>query len=85
MCIQARCADQLLGRCRCRDVAYYAGLAPRAVILGDRDAILCLGEVVAEEMGWPMIPIVEAPVDALRAGQNVSLNKGGEIVIVSQG
>jgi len=35
------------------------GLAPAALVLAERDAILALGVVVAREMGYPTIPVVE--------------------------
>ena len=59
----------------------HAGRAPRAIILGNRDAILCLGVIVAEEMGWVTIPVVEAPVDLFQTGQWASICESGEITI----
>jgi predicted aconitase with swiveling domain len=41
------------------------GVAPAAVIMGRADAILALGVVVARELGYPAIPVVEAPVESL--------------------
>ena len=37
------------------------GTAPAALLLGRRDTILSLGAVVAREMGYPTIPVVELP------------------------
>ena len=36
-------------------------VAPAAVLLGRVDAILVLGIIVARELGYPTIPILEAP------------------------
>jgi predicted aconitase with swiveling domain len=35
------------------------GNAPAAILLGERDAILALGAIIAREMGWPPPPILE--------------------------
>ena len=41
------------------------GSAPAAVLMGRADAILALGAVVAAELGYATIPIVEVAPDAL--------------------
>jgi uncharacterized protein len=41
------------------------GLAPAALLLGEADAILALGIVVAREMGHPTLPALELPVSEL--------------------
>jgi len=41
------------------------GLAPAALLLGEADAILALGIVVAREMGHPTLPALELPVAEL--------------------
>ena len=59
------------------------GNAPAALILGRVDAILTLGVVVAREMGYPTIPVVELPVEAmanLPAGRRVTVRTDGEVV-----
>jgi uncharacterized protein len=38
------------------------GLAPAALLLGEADAILALGIVIAREMGHPTLPALEVPV-----------------------
>jgi predicted aconitase with swiveling domain len=38
------------------------GLAPAALLMGEADAILALGIVVAREMGHPSLPALELPV-----------------------
>ncbi|MGI9628632.1 MAG: aconitase X swivel domain-containing protein [Longimicrobiales bacterium] len=35
------------------------GVAPAGLVLGDTDAILILGILVAKELGYPTIPVVE--------------------------
>ena len=41
------------------------GVAPAAVLMGRADAILALGVVVAREMGYAGIPVLETPAEAL--------------------
>ncbi len=37
--------------------------APAAIVLGSTDAILVLGVLVAEELGYPSIPLIDVGVD----------------------
>ena len=37
------------------------GVAPAGVVMGQTDAILVLGVLVARELGYPTIPVLEAP------------------------
>ena len=37
------------------------GRAPAAIVMGKADAILALGVVVARELGYETIPVLEAP------------------------
>ena len=39
------------------------GTAPAAILLGKADAILSLGVIVGQELGYAGIPILEVPVD----------------------
>jgi predicted aconitase with swiveling domain len=58
------------------------GHAPAALILGRIDAIIGLGILVAREMGWPTIPLLDLPVsrhDALVDGANASISIEGMI------
>lgn len=43
------------------------GCAPAALILGEIDAILVLGVLVAEELGYPTVPVVQLPAADLEA------------------
>jgi len=58
------------------------GKAPAALILGQVDAILTLGVVVAREMGYPTIPVVELAledIDGLPEGEVVTIARGGVV------
>ncbi|MGQ3070743.1 MAG: aconitase X swivel domain-containing protein [Ferrovibrionaceae bacterium] len=44
-----------------------SGRAPAAIVLGEVDAILSLGVVVAREMGWQTPPVLELPPEMLAA------------------
>jgi uncharacterized protein len=47
------------------------GKAPAAILLGEADAILALGAVIAREMGWSPPPVLE-----LAAAEQARLPKG---------
>lgn len=52
------------------------GRAPAAVLLGKVDAILVLGVVVARELGYDTIPVVELPAERM-----VSLPERGRVKV----
>lgn len=56
------------------------GVAPAAVIMGRADAILALGVVVARELGYAQIPVLEAPVASL-----ASLEEGTQVRVGTEG
>ncbi len=56
------------------------GTAPAAVVMGRADAILALGVVVARELGYPPIPVVELGVEELAA-----LAEGALVRVTSEG
>ena len=61
------------------------GHAPAALVLGRIDAIIGLGILVAREMGWPTIPLLELPVERhgdLVDGAMVSVSVEGGIMVV---
>ena len=58
---------------------FYKGMAPRALILGGRDAILPVGVVVARQMGWPTVPVVVLPDPPFRTGDTLSILPDGQI------
>ena len=58
------------------------GRAPSALVLAETDAILVTGVVVAREMGWPTIPVLEVPPAAqarLETGMTVTVSREGAI------
>ena len=57
----------------------HAGLAPAGLILHEPDAILLLGLIVAQEMGWETPPAVQLDRDrqALWAGCRVAVTADG--------
>lgn len=57
----------------------HRGCAPAALILGDRDAILPIGVLVAEHMGWPTIPVGLLPAPPFQTGDLLRVAKGGRI------
>ena len=52
-----------------------------AVLLGERDAILCLGAIVAREMAWPAIPIVEVDIAEICSGNLIDVRSDGTITV----
>ncbi|MDP6787850.1 MAG: DUF126 domain-containing protein [Rhodospirillales bacterium] len=59
------------------------GRAPAALVMAEVDAILVIGVVVAREMGWPTIPVLELPLAghaALEDGRAVRVTEDGAIV-----
>lgn len=59
------------------------GCAPAALLMGEADAILALGVVVAREMGFGSIPVLECRVDALPAPARLRVTGEGRVVPVA--
>lgn len=57
----------------------YAGLAPAALILGARDAILPIGVIVAGQMGWATLPVLVMPDAPFRTGEGLVVDDLGII------
>ena len=58
----------------------HAGLAPAALILGEIDAIIGLGILVAREMAWPTIPLLLLPVaDQRLLPDHLTIDRDGSI------
>ena len=58
------------------------GIAPAAVLMAEADAILSLGVVVAGELGYPTIPVVEVATGQLEAwDQDTALQVGADGLI----
>ena len=53
--------------------------APRGLILGERDAILPIGVVVAHQMGWPTIPVFLMPTPPFQTGGRLVLHADGRV------
>ena len=60
----------------------HQGKAPRAILVGEPDAIIALGVLVAQEMGMGSLPIVHCPLDGLETGMRVRLCDGGAVEVV---
>jgi len=59
------------------------GCAPAALLMGAAAAILALGVVVAREMGFGTLPVLECRVDALPGGARLRVTGGGRVVAVA--
>lgn len=57
----------------------HCGKAPAALLLGEPDAILALGVVVAREMGYATIPVIQCDIDALESGRRVRIRAHGRV------
>ena len=57
----------------------HANRAPKALILGSRDAILPIGVVVAEQMGWGKIPVVVLANPVFQSGESLHVSRDGMI------
>lgn len=62
------------------------GRAPAAVVVGEADAILALGVVVARELGYDAIPVIEAAPEAFAGlDDGVRLRVTGDGVVTTDG
>ncbi len=59
----------------------HAGIAPRGMILGQRDAILPIGALVAQTMDWPTIPVLLLPDPPFQSGATLTILPGGLIEV----
>ena len=57
----------------------YNGHAPCALLLGEVDAILCLGVIVAREIGYATIPVLEYDVARLPERAVVRVARDGRV------
>lgn len=57
----------------------YKQTAPKALILNARDAILPVGILVAQQMGWATIPLLVMPDAPFQTGDRLHLTEGGKI------
>ena len=57
----------------------HRGKAPRAILVGEPDAIIALGVLVAQEMDFGSLPIVHCPLEGLESGMRVRVQQGGRV------
>ena len=57
----------------------YAGLAPGGLILGEKDAILPVGVLVARQMNWQTIPVVAVADPPFQTGDQLYIHPDGRI------
>ena len=57
----------------------YKKMAPAALVLCHRDAILPVGVLVAQQMDWPTIPVVVLPDAPFASGDHLKIGSGGSI------
>ncbi len=57
----------------------YKNTAPSAILMTEVDAILALGNLVAEEMGYQTIPMLRINAPALESGQFVKISIDGTL------
>lgn len=57
----------------------YSNVAPKALILGGRDAILPIGVVVAEQLGLEPLPVLMMENPPFQSGEKLSLHLDGSI------
>lgn len=58
----------------------YRHIAPRALVLGGEDAILPVGVLVAEQMGWSTIPVMMLKDPPFLSGDQISIRADGQII-----
>ena len=59
--------------------------APAAILMGRPDAILALGVVVGNELGYPPIPVLAVSMDDVHAGDSASWTDGTVLVVQADG
>ncbi len=60
------------------------GSAPAAILMGRADAILALGVVVGQELGYQPIPIIEVPfaeLDGYSDGAHLTVHEDGSLTV----
>ncbi|MGU9956201.1 MAG: aconitase X swivel domain-containing protein [Arenicellales bacterium WSBS_2016_MAG_OTU3] len=53
------------------------GKAPAAIVLKTPDAVLCLGVIVAAEMGYQTLPVVQLEDDFPMSGESIEIHSDG--------
>ncbi len=57
----------------------YKKMAPQALVLCHRDAILPIGVLVAQQMDWPTIPVVVLADAPFQSGEHLQIDESGTI------
>ncbi len=57
----------------------YKKMAPQALVLCRRDAILPIGVLVAQQMDWPTIPVVVLADAPFQSGEHLQIDESGTI------
>ncbi len=57
----------------------YRNTAPKALILGNSDAILPIGVLIASQMNWETCPVVKLIDPPFQSGDQVSIQQDGSI------
>lgn len=57
----------------------HQNIAPCALILGERDAILPIGVLVAKQMSWKTCPVIILASPPFNTGDELSISSGGQI------
>jgi predicted aconitase with swiveling domain len=60
----------------------FNGRAPAALLLGEPDAILALGVIVAGEMGYRTIPVLKSDGTGLATGMQAEIDADGRISVI---
>jgi len=59
----------------------YTGAAPAGLLLAEPDAILAMGAVVAREMDYARMPVLQAPLEGLESGRNATITEDGTLTL----
>ncbi|MDH5353137.1 MAG: DUF126 domain-containing protein [Gammaproteobacteria bacterium] len=57
----------------------YRGIAPKALILGNGDAILPIGVLIASQMDWETCPVVKLMDPPFKTGDRINISHDGLI------
>ena len=60
----------------------YKNIGPKGLILGNGDAILPIGVLVASQMKWPTCPVVKLTAPPFRSGEYVHIHSDGKTVVI---
>ena len=61
----------------------HQGKAPKAILLAEPDAITALGVLVAREMGFASLPVIQVALDGLLSGMRLRVTQGGRVAEIA--